>query len=206
MDAQTPDPAGDTPGREGEPPSPDRPGSEQPSGGGTAVPWIIAAICALAAIGLGIWAFTTKSDLDDANATIERQRERLASQSQTATAQEQRLAAFGRRERAAFRRVRRRLAGERVEASRLQQRVQTESDNLEQARQDVANAQGQDEREAAQLRQARAATRLAAACSESAVEALSKFFNAATVRAGANRAVAQLQSTQTECKQASQEG
>ena len=99
-----------------------------------------------------------------------------------------------------------RLASERAEAGRLQQRVKSEAATLEQTRQEVANAQSEDEREAAELRQAQAATRLAAACSESAVEALNKFFNAATVRAGANRAVAQLQSTQTECQQASQSG
>ena len=206
MDEQRPDPADSEPRPESEAPPPDRSGTEPRSGGGSTLPWIVAAVCALAAIGLGIWAFTTKSDLDDANATIERQKERLASQSQTATAEEQRLQAFGSRERAAFRRVRRRLAGERAEASRLQQRVQAEAATLEQTRQEVANADSQEEREAAELKQAQAATRLAAACSESAVEALNKFFNAATVRAGANRAVAQLQSTQTECQQASQSG
>jgi hypothetical protein len=206
MDAQTPDPAGSQPRRESEPPAPDRPGSAPPSPRGTAVPWIVAAICALAAIGLGIWAFTTKSDLDDANATIERQKERLASQAQTATAEERRLQAFGRRERAAFRRVRRRLASERAKAGQLEQKVEREAATLEQTRQQVANAQGAEQREAAELRRAQAATRLAAACSQSAVQALNKFFNAATVRAGANRAVAQLQSTQTECRQASQGG
>ena len=51
--------------------------------------WIaIAAVCALAAIGLGIWAFTTKSDLDDANATIDSQEQQLASGRQTARAEE----------------------------------------------------------------------------------------------------------------------
>ena len=43
--------------------------------------WIVlTAVFALAAIGLGIWAFTTKSDLDDANATIDQQDQQLASE------------------------------------------------------------------------------------------------------------------------------
>ena len=200
MDAQTPDPADDTPRREGASTPHDRPG------GGSALPWIVAAVCALAAIGLGIWAFTTKSDLDDANATIERQKEQLASQSKTATAQEQRLQAFGRRERQAFRRVRRRLVSERAEAGRLQQRVKAEAATLEQTRQQVANADSAEQREEAELARAKAATRLAAACSESSVEALNKFLNAASARAGANRAVAQLESTQNECQQAAGSG
>ena len=53
------------------------------SSGARPTAWIvIAVICALAAIGLGIWAFTTKSDLDDANATIAKQKKELASSQQ----------------------------------------------------------------------------------------------------------------------------
>ncbi len=211
MDARTPDPADSTPRREGASTPPGTPGTDPPdttppSRGGSAVPWIVAAVCALAAIGLGIWAFTTKSDLDDANATIERQKDQLASQSQTATAEERRLQAFGRRERQAFRRVRRRLVSERARAGRLQQKVQAEAATLQQTRQQVANAEGAEQREAAELARARAATRLAAACSASSVEALNKFLNATTARAGANRAVAQLESTQSQCQQAAQSG
>jgi hypothetical protein len=202
MDAQTPEPSDSTPRREGEAGAPDRPGSDRPSGGGNALPWIVAAVCALAAIGLGIWAFTTKSDLDDANATIERQKEQLAGQSRTAQAEEARLRAFGRRERAAFQRTRRRLVRERQVAANLERKVEQEAATLQQTRQQVTDAQSAEQREAAQLRQAQAATRLAAACSQSAVEALNRFFNAPTVRAGANRAVAQLQSTQNECRSA----
>ena len=45
---------------------------------------IVSGVLALVAIGLGIWAFTTKSDLDDANATIDQQNQQRASEEQTA--------------------------------------------------------------------------------------------------------------------------
>jgi hypothetical protein len=166
--------------------------------------WIvIAVICALAAIGLGIWAFTTKSDLDDANATIAKQKKELASSQQAATAEEQQLSSFGRRERAAYRRVRRRLIREDVEAAGLQKRIKEEAARLQQAQTDVANAQGQSEKEDALLKQAQSKARLATACSASSVDALNRFFDASTTKAGAKAAVAQLESTQQECQNAS---
>jgi hypothetical protein len=166
--------------------------------------WIvIAGVCALAAIGLGIWAFTTKSDLDDANATIAEQKQELASSQQTATAEEQRLSAFGRRERAAYRRVRRRLIREDAVAAGLQKKIKDEAAQLQQARTDVANAQGQSQKEEAQLKQAQSKARLATACSASSIDALNRFFDATTARQGARAAVAQLESTQQECKTAS---
>lgn len=45
---------------------------------------IVSGVLALVAIGLGIWAFSTKSDLDDANATIDQQNQQRASEEQTA--------------------------------------------------------------------------------------------------------------------------
>ena len=169
------------------------------SSGARPTVWIvIAVICALAAIGLGIWAFTTKSDLDDANATIAKQKKELASSQQAATAEEQQLTSFGRRERAAYRRVR-----ENATAAGLQKKVKDEAAQLQKAQTEVANAQGQDQKEEAQLKQAQAKARLATACSASSVDALNRFFDASTTKAGAKAAVAQLESTQQECQTAS---
>ena len=165
--------------------------------------WIVAtALFAVATVGFAIWGFSTKSDLDDAEATVERQKQQLASQQDTAAAEEQQLAAFGRRERAAYRRVRRRLLREEAQAADLQKKVKDEAAALDQARTEVANAQGAERKEAARLKQAQAATRLAAACSASAVDALNRFFEADTAKAGAQAAVKQLESTQQECQTA----
>ncbi len=71
-----PFPAGATP-----PPAPDAlgttsppviPATQPPKGsGGRTLPWVLAAVLAAAAIGLGIWAFSLKGELDDRDDAIE---------------------------------------------------------------------------------------------------------------------------------------
>jgi hypothetical protein len=176
------------------------------SGRGSPTLWIgIAVVCALAAVGLGIWAFTTKSDLDDAEAKIDAQQKALAAQRQVAGAQEQRLRAFGDRERVDYRRVRRRLIAEDTTAADLKKRIENEAAQLDRANQDVRNAQGATETADAQLKQARARSRLAVACSASAVDALSRFNEASNPQAGAKAAVKQLSDTADECAHASEQ-
>jgi hypothetical protein len=176
------------------------------SGGGSPTLWIgIAVICALAAVGLGIWAFTTKSDLDDAEAKIDAQQKALAAQRQVAGAREQRLQAFGDRERVDYRRIRRRLIAEDTTAADLKKRIENEAAQLDRANQDVRNAQGATETADAQLKQARARSRLAVACSASAVDALSRFNEASSPQAGAKAAVKQLSDTADECAKASEQ-
>jgi hypothetical protein len=166
--------------------------------------WIgIATVCALAAVGLGIWAFTTKSDLDDAEAKLDAQQKTLAAQRQVAGAEEQRLQAFGDRERADYRRVRRRLIAEDTTAADLKKKVENDAAQLDRANQDVRNAQGATETADVRLRQARARSRLAVACSASAVDALSRFNEASNPQAGAKAAVKQLSDTADECANAS---
>lgn len=172
--------------------------------------WIvIAGVCAVAAVGLGIWAFTTNSDLDDANATIDKQKTQLAAQKKELAAQqgeatqaERRLLAFGDRERAAFRRVKRRFIREEAEAGRLNQDIRKEAADVQTARDQTAAAQGQDQKNEAALTQARQENQLSAACVKGAVSALDRFFNASSAKAGANAAVRELESIQDQCKSA----
>jgi hypothetical protein len=165
---------------------------------------IVAGVLALVAIGLGIWAFTTKSDLDDANATIDEQNQQRASEQQTARAEQQRLQAFGARERAAFRRVKRRFIQAEAQARNLKATIQKEASELDQARNEASSAEGQEQKDNAALKTARQQAKLASACVQGAVNALDKFFNAASAKAGANAAVAELESIQDQCDKASQ--
>lgn len=97
--------------------------------------WIvISAVLARVAIGLGGWAFTTKSDLDDANAQIDGQKKRLAAQQGAASSEEQQLQSFGERERAAFRRVRGRFVREEDLAKSLPGKLSQEASQLHQTR------------------------------------------------------------------------
>ncbi len=164
----------------------------------------IAGVLALVAVGLGIWAFTTKSDLDDANATIDRQKQQLASEEQTSQSEETRLQAFGARERAAFRRVRRRFIREQAQARNLKATIEKESGELDQARDEASSAESQEEKDNAALKTAREEAQLSSACVQGAVSAIDRFFNAASARAGANAAVRELESIQEQCTKADQ--
>jgi hypothetical protein len=165
---------------------------------------VISGVLALIAIGLGIWAFATKSDLDDANATIDKQEQQLASKEQTAQSREARLRAFGERERAAFRRVRRRFIREEAEARNLKVTINKEAAQVEQARNEASAAEGQEQKDQAALKQARQEAQQSTACVEGTVKAMDRFFNASSARAGANAAVRELESIQDQCNQASQ--
>jgi hypothetical protein len=166
---------------------------------------IISGVLALVAIGLAIWAFTTKSDLDDANAELDATQQERASEQQTAQSEEQRLTAFGDRERAAFRRVKRRFIREEAQARRLRATIEKESSELDQARNQASAAESGEQKEAAELKAARQQAQLASVCVQGAVNALDKFFNAASAKAGANAAVAELESIQDQCKKADQQ-
>jgi hypothetical protein len=165
---------------------------------------IISGVLALVAIGLGIWAFTTKSDLDDANARIDELDQQGSSERQAAQSEEARLQAFGERERAAFRRVRRRFIREEADARRLKATIQKEAGELDQARNETDAAESQEQKDTAALKEARANAQLSSACVQGAVTALDRFFNAASTKAGANAAVAELESIQEQCTKADQ--
>ncbi len=172
---------------------------------------VITGLLALVVIGLAIWAFTTKSDLDDANAsidnanaTIAKKKREQANEAQTAQQEEARLRAIGRRERAAFRRVKRRFIREQAAEGRLKATITQEASQVEQARSETAAAQSQDQKDKAALKQAREESQLAAACVQGTVTAIDRFFNATTAREGANAAVAELQSIQDQCNKANQ--
>ena len=89
------------------PPSAGRPPGSAPAGKPTV--WIvIAAVAVLVAIGLGVWALTTKSDLDSANETIKNQKAAIA----IASGKEQAAVVVEDREIKDYARIRRRLVGE----------------------------------------------------------------------------------------------
>ena len=165
---------------------------------------IIAGILALVAIGLGIWAFTTKSDLDDANDQLDAQKQAQSSEQQAARSQEQRLTAFGDRERAAFERVKRRFIRGVAQARNLKASIQKEASDLDAARDQASAAEGEDQKAAAELKTVRQQAQLASVCVQGAVSAIDKFFNAASTKAGANAAVAELESIQDQCNKADQ--
>lgn len=155
---------------------------------------IISGILALVAIALGVWAFTSNSSLNDsdsdleaANATIAKQKRQLASQEQTAQTEEARLQAFGTRERAAFRRVKRRFIQEKTQEGRLKGTIDKEAADLDQARNEASSAESQDQRAKAALTVAQQKAQLSAVCVQGAVAAIDRFFSAASAKTNAIR-------------------
>ena len=178
--------------------------NSQPQGKPPTVWIVLTAVFALAAIGLGIWAFTTRSDLDDAEATIEQQKRQLSSERQQASQEEAAEQAFGERAETAYRRVRRRLLRARGEERNLRDTVDKEAGEYKQAEQELSAAQSQDEREAAQLKAARERRDVAGACARGTIDAIEEFFGAVNARAGANRAMRELERIQDQCRSAVQ--
>ena len=172
--------------------------------------WIaIAAVCALAAIGLGVWALTTRSDLDAADATIARQQRQLdavratrAEEAQEAADVEATERAYSERVTARYRRVRRRYLAERQAAAQLQAEIERDTTALREARQELGAAQGAEEREAASLRAAQAAQRLSASCARGTLGSIDRFFDATDAEAGANAAVRRLEELRARCEAA----
>lgn len=165
--------------------------------------WIaISAVLALVAIGLGIWAFTTRSDLDDTKAELDQQTKRLANAQGAATSEEERLEALNAADRRRIQRVRRRFLREKEVAKGLRGKISQEADQLSQTRNQLSSAESQEERDKANLSSAQQEVKLAKACVKGAVAALNRSFNAPTARAGALAAVAELEAIQSDCQQA----
>jgi hypothetical protein len=164
----------------------------------------VAALCAAAAIGLGIWGFAKQSDLDDANATIARQKTELAQQRATAAdtlAGEQK---FGQQVAAQYRATRRKLLRSDKTTAQLRAEVSTQQAQYVRAQQNVANAKTAAGRVQAQLDAARQQQDLTAACARGALDSLDLFFKAASAKSGAKQAVAQLKALDNQCASAVQ--
>ncbi len=172
--------------------------------------WIIATVVfAVAAIGLGIWAITTRASLNDEKATnteqrqqIAQLRERLVTEEQQDSQAEARQTAVSQRLRQQYRRVRARYVSEEKEAGELQADVNQEAAQLREARQATANAEGEEQQEAAQLAQSRAQERVTAACARGALGAVDLFFDAENSDSGATRAIRRLEELRQTCQAA----
>jgi len=151
---------------------------------------IIAAVCAIAAIGLGIWAVTLKSDLDDANEKLDNASTGEVVEKAYAAAELQR-----------YRVVRKRLARARTKDADLTAEVRAEVAKLRRARQATAAAKGQEAQTQAELKQAKAETRVAAACARGTIASINNFFAASNTKTGAKAAIDKLEEIEPDCQE-----
>lgn len=160
----------------------------------------IAGVLALVAIGLGIWGFSKKSDLNDANDQIASLQKQLAAQGAAASKQVAGATAFGKRAEAKYLVTRHKLLGTQTKESQVKKDLNTQIAQLNQAHKQVAAANTDKEKADAQLNAANQETDVAAACAKGTVAAISGFFESANPTKGANKAMKKLESLQSQCQ------
>jgi len=134
----------------------------------------LTAILALAVIGLAIWGFGQKSDLDDANKKVEKVENQSGSVEERQTANEKSLKLFGEKEKARYRKVSDNLISADKQNVNFKDEVAQEANALRQARSELANAKTAEEKAAAQKKVSSASTRAAISCAQGAVDALNE--------------------------------
>ena len=100
--------------------------------------------------------------------------------------------------------MKRRFIRAEAQARNLKATIQKEAGELDQARNEASTAQGKEQQDNAALKTAKQQAQLASVCVQGAVNALDKFFNTGSAKAGANAAVAELESIQDQCNKATQ--
>lgn len=134
--------------------------------------WIgVAAVLGLAVIGLAIWGFSTKSDLNDANEKISS----LEQGTKTEEARNVALKGFSTREATRYRRARASLISADRQDANFKHQVSQDSKALEQARRERASAQSADDKKAAQLKVAKARSNAAISCAQATVDVVGAF-------------------------------
>jgi hypothetical protein len=206
-------------------PEPNQPQATPPAQPSTAhgrpTGWIVATVvCALAAIGLLVWALVINSDLSDKKAalsksqrtasrqraTIARQNAAISSQTQQSRARVaagQRLVARAKRTyahiRAQFITAARAAVTLNLQLAQAETKLAQANTNLMKARQTAAGPAQTAAVKSAQITLAQARADLTAVCARELVDAMRRIFSSPTTETGVNAQVARLQGLQATC-------
>lgn len=145
----------------------------------------LAVVFGIAAIGLGIWGYSTKSDLDDANAKAAEIESKDTSSIDDLQAQ--------------YDKVKSALSNRDVEVDDLEAEIKKQSSELEQAKTETANANSEAEREQAQAEQDQKQLQLASTCAQGAVAAIGKLLDEQAAGTGTSGTIDKLSSLRDEC-------
>lgn len=148
----------------------------------------LAVIFGIAAIGLGFWGYSQKSDLDDAN-------EKLSKVEATDTASIDEL-------KSKYDSVKQSLSNRDVEVEDLEAEIKKQSAELEQAKTNTANAESEEEREQAEVEELQKRASLAATCAQGAVSAIGKLIDEQAAGTGTSGTIDKLSSLREECSAA----
>lgn len=175
-----------------------------PPGGAPAAPkkkpvaWIVAtAVLAVAVIGLAVWGFSTKSDLDSANTKLANQEAAIAAAGKV----EQTQAKIERQQVLAYSRIRRKLKGAKRTARQQRADIATQKSQVVTAQQQLDSAKSRDARLAAQANLAKQQLDVAQACMSGTISAIDSVFAAPNAKAGVNRLNHDLAALSADCKE-----
>jgi ElaB/YqjD/DUF883 family membrane-anchored ribosome-binding protein len=160
-------------------------------------PWIIATIvCALAAVGLGVWAFSLRSDNEDKDDQIAQQQEQLENAQGVGAQVREAASQLGDDARQALSQLGDQLKG-------TAQSTQAEIE------QEIADAQARAEQAGDSLRaradQAEARAQAAGACARGYVSAIGRVFDAGSITDGVAQARTDLEQLSGSCESTLQE-
>jgi hypothetical protein len=152
---------------------------------------VIAGVLAVVAIGLAVWGFSTKSDLDTAN-------DKLAAQSGALGSDSTKLAAA----KAAYLKARAVLTKRDAQDSDLETAVTKETSDYDQAKQQTAAATTEEQKQKALAEQEQQQLEAAQACAQGTVAAINKLFDEQTADSGTSGTIDKLTKLQTQCQAA----
>jgi prefoldin subunit 5 len=168
------------------------PASEAPGHRKPTVWIVLAGVLALVAVGLGIWAYSLSSDLDDSKATVKQQDQQLTA------AEEKGTKAIAGAEQA-YDDVSAQLNVTQQQNAALEQNLEQSASELDSATDAVTDAQGEAQKADAELDKAKASAETASSCARSAIGAFGQVFDAPSVEQGIDAAVAELNQLKPSC-------
>lgn len=182
-------------GASGDPPPPsDSAPGKKPWG------WIaVAAVLAVGLIGVVIYSMNTRSDLDDANAKVSSQQQKIASQQKEIDEAQSAGAGAVETAKAAYGKLSAQLGAAQQDASQTSAQAAAE---LERAEQAAADAEGTAEEVQKNADAAQVKAEAAATCAQSFLSAFSGVFNGPTLKEGVEATVAELKKLQPQCASA----
>lgn len=164
--------------------------------------WIIVAvILGLIAIGLGIWAVTTNSDLDNANAEIKKQKVLIVRASSDVRSEQKTAEKIEAAELAEYKRTRRVLNKSKKTVAQQQKNIQQQKQDVVQAQDQLDNANTENEKLQAEVNLAKQQLQVAQACASGTISAIDSVFTAPSAKAGVARLNNDLAALSKDCNQ-----
>jgi len=162
---------------------------------------IVAIVLGLIAIGLAIWAVTTNSDLDDANAKVKTQQAAIANADSDVKAEEKNAEKIEAAELAEYKRTRHVLNKSKKTVAQQQKNIAKQKQDVVQAQSDLDNANTENARLKAEVNLTKQQLQVAQACQSGTISAIDSVFSAPNAKAGIARLNNDLADLSKDCNQ-----